>query len=335
MPGAKEGTVVTASQTRVNLEVREETSQGPLRAFIEGDFEGEGVTFRLRHAFGQFRSLLAGQTWSTLMDIDAQPEEIDFEGINGQILSRQAQLRYFPRIGESMSFKIALEDPQTDVVNGSGARGNADLIMSVDRLDFDDGDDSFLRYLGNWSTRLGFILRDLEATQPGGNPDAGNNATATGWGITTSGRKSLNWWGEDDFLLWQLTYGKGVGRYLNDLATMGGGDAVFSPTGKLEPLPVFAGYVSYQHQWPKTFRWVKNWPGILRSNINFSWVDIKNFDYQADRDYNRTMRASVNLIYLPTQHFRFGMELLWGQRKNKDNSKGSAKQIQFSARYMF
>ena len=135
--------------------------------------------------------------------------------------------------------------------------------------------------------------------------------------------------------LWQLSYGKGLGRYLNDLNTVGGGDAVFDPEGKLHPLPVFAGYVSYQHTWAKDFWFLDTLPGKMRSNLTFSWVDIKNFDFQDGADYNSTLRASANLIYLPTPHLRLGFELLWGKRTNKDDGKGAATQIQISARYDF
>jgi hypothetical protein len=325
--GAKSGTDVSAKQTRMNFEVREETRQGPLRAFVEADFEGEGDTFRLRHAFGQFRWILAGKSWSTLMDIDSRPEEVDFEGINGEILARQAQLRIFPQFGKSMSFKLSFEDPRTDVANGIGAKGRGDLVMSVDRLP--------LGQLGSWNSRVAFILRDLQGDPTSGNLGDEPSGKTTGWGITTSGRKSIRQWGRNDFLLWQVTYGKGIGRYLNDLNTVGGGDAVFDPTGKLEALPVFAGYVSYRHSWPKGFLFLKNWQGDLHSNFTFSWVDIKNYEYQADKDYNSTLRASANLIYLPTSNVRFGAELLWGERKNKNGSKGTATQLQLSARYNF
>ena len=328
VPGAKSGTDVTANQTRINYEVREETRHGTLRAFIEADFEGDGDTFRLRHAFGQYRWALAGKTWSTLMDLDSRPEEVDFEGINGMILARQAQIRLFPKFGQSMSFKLAMEDPSTDVTNGVGARGRADLVMSVDRVPLGD-------FLGDWNSRVAIILRDLEADQVGPGGEERGSDEAYGWGITTSGRTPLGWWSEEDFLLWQLTYGKGIGRYINDLNTVGGGDAVFDPQGELQPLPIFAGYVSYRHTWAKDFWFLKTWPGILRSNLTYSWVAIDNFDFQADLDYKGTQRISANMIYLPTQNLRLGVELLWGERKNKDNSKGTATQLQISARYNF
>ena len=293
--GAKAGMDVTANQTRLNLEVRQQTKAGPLRAFVEGDFEGNADAFRLRHAFGQYRSMLAGKTWTTLMDVNSRPEEVDFEGINGQVLVRQSQLRFFPRFGQNMSFKFAIENPRTDVVNGTGVNGKGDLVVSVDRLPFGT--------LGSWNSRVGFILRDLQGQQVTAGPDVPDDKIPNvpddeiptekvrGWGVTTSGRRSLTWWGDEDFILWQLTYGKGIGRYINDLGTMGGGDAVFDPAGNLHALPVLAGYFSYQHRWPKDFWFLDKWPGIMRSNMTLSLVDIDNFEFQDDKNYQSTVRS--------------------------------------------
>jgi len=335
--GARAGTDVTANQTRVNLEVRQQTATGPIRAFIEGDFNGDGDTFRLRHAFGQYRWMLAGKTWTTLMDVNSQPEQVDFEGINGQVLARQSQLRIFPNFGQNMSFRLALENPDTDVVNGTGVRGHSDIVMSVDRLPLG----SIGSWgLSDWNSRVGVILRDLQAQDVESDEDVAGNGniptdSETGWGITTSGKRSLTWWAQEDFFVWQLTYGEGIGRYINDLGTIGGGDAVFDPAGKLHALPIFAGYFSYQHRWPKDFWFLKKWPGQMRSNFTLSWVNINNFDFQEGNNYHQTLRASVNLIYQPAQKIRLGVELLWGERTNKDKSKGDASQFQISARYDF
>ena len=331
VPGAVEGIQVSARQTRVNMEYREQTNLGEVRAFIEGDFQGDNDTFRLRHAFGQFRAILAGYTWTTFMDIDAQPEEVDAEGINGQVLLRHAQVRWSPQFGEKFQLKLALEDPQTDVNNGESQRGAFDIVGSLSRMP--------LGPLGQWNYRVGFVLRDLTAIETNpitGEPvsDAAPEST-TGWGITTSGRQPAVWWSEEDYFLWQLTYGKGIGHYINDLGTMGGGDATFDPEGQLQALPVFSGYVSYMHQWPMTSRFLKKWPGVLRSSFTASWVNIDNYEYQLGGDYHSTWRASANLIYTPTKNIQAGLEYLWGERTNKDGSKGTATQLQFAMRYIF
>ena len=327
-PGAVEGTQVSAQQTRFNLEYREQTSMGEIRAFIEGDFQGNGDTYRLRHAFGQFRSILAGKTWSTFMDNNAQPEEVDVEGINGQVLLRNSQVRWSPQFGETLNLKLALEDPATDIYGGQGQRGAFDVVASLEKVP--------LGRLGDWNYRVGAILRDLSAIETDDSGNAiGKLQSTTGWGLTTGGRQPLSWWAEDDYLLWQLTYGEGIGHFINDLGTVGGGDAVFDPVGRLRALPVFSGYLSYMHSWPLTWRFVKGWPGVLRSSFTLSWVDISNFDFQDDSDYNRTMRASMNLIYNPTRNIQGGIEFLWGERVNKDGSKGNATQLQFAIRYIF
>jgi len=327
--GATEGTQVSAQQTRVNLEYREQSTMGEIRAFVEADFQGSGDTLRLRHAFGQFRTILAGKTWSTFMDNNAQPEEVDVEGINGQVLLRNSQIRWSPHFGETFNMKLALEDPATDIYDGEGQRGAFDLVASLERVP--------LGALGMWNYRVGAILRDLKAieTNQEGQQVSGETIDTTGWGFTTGGRQPLTWWAEDDYVLWQLTYGEGIGHYINDLGTVGGGDAVFDPKGKLRALPVFSGYLSYMHRWPLTWRFFNGFPGVMRSSFTLSWVDIKNFDFQDDSAYNQTLRASMNLIYNPTKNIQTGVEFLWGQRKNKDGSEGTATQLQFAMRYIF
>ena len=207
-----------------------------------------------------------------------------------------------------------------------GQRGRFDLVASLNRMP--------LGPLGGWNYRVGLVLRDLKAIENSTDEFAPVKST-TGWGITTSGRQPVTGWGENDYVLWQLTYGEGIGHYINDLSSVGGGDAVFDPAGKLRALPVFSGYASYMHRWPMKWRFLKNWPGVMRSSFTFSWVDVSNYEFQEDDAYDKTLRASVNLIYNPTQNIQGGLEFLWGKRDNKDGSQGTATQLQFAMRYIF
>jgi hypothetical protein len=303
---------VSARQSRLGIEIRDSTRYGPLRAFIEGDFAGAGDTYRLRHAFGQFRQILAGKTWSTMVDNRATPEEIDFEGINGRIQVRQTQLRYFPKFGHDFDFLIGLEDPAPDVTGGQGVSQYPDVVASIRR-----------NWSKRWHVKSSLLLRQIEAES-----DLDNSVTDSqfGWGLSVSGKAGLKIGDERDNLLFQLNYGDGIGRYINDLQEVGGQDAEFDPlTGELETLSVFSGYVAYQHWWQES----------LRSTLTYSWVDVDNLAFQDDSAYARTDRAIINLLWSPVARVDVGGELLWGRRENLDGSDGTARQIQLGAKYRF
>ena len=313
--GSDAEAALTAQNSRLNFELRENTRVGQLRAFTEADFVGEGETFRLRHAFGQFRDFLIGQTWSTFMDTQNAPEEVDFEGVNGRILVRQPQIRWFPELVPDWNLELSLEDPSPDITGGTGVSQIPDFIASVRRT---------LPVLdNNWSVKASVILRTLRARW---DIDPEEKQEEAGWGLSVSAGRPFQRWDPRDRIAFQLSYGEGYGRYVSDLGTVGGADGVFDDTtGELRLLPVFASYVTFQ-------KW---WSDRLRSNFTASFVDVDNYDFQPDDAYNRTSRLSANLFWSPVARIDLGAEFLWGKRRDKDGADGDASQIQFSARYRF
>ncbi len=346
-------TSMTANQSRVNFDYRHKSELGTMRAFIEADFAGDGDTFRLRHAFGQFRDMLAGKTWSAFYDAQAAPEEVDFEGINGRIVVRQTQIRYFPAIGKDWRWMISIEDPQPQVTGGTGVSDVPDLVSSIRR-----------DWFNRWHVKTAVLLRQIRAVSnagldvngqscvpvtgtPDGQPDsegcvaianAGATVKETGWAITASGKVQVPWWNENDNFLFQLNYGQGLGRYLTDLSSIteleidGGQDAVIDPsTGEMDILPIFGGYLAFQHWWNRT----------IRSTFVLSAVNIDNQPSQPTSAYHLTERVSANLIWSPTKNIDLGGEFLWGRRTNNgadplngvDN--GTATQLQLEALYRF
>ena len=304
---------LTVSQSRLNIEMRDTTKYGPVRAFLEADFAGDGDTFRLRHAFGQYKSFLIGKTWSTFMDTRSRTEDLDFEGINGQILLRQAQVRYFPKIGQDWHLLVSLEDPNSVVSGGSGISQYPDFIASVERTWFD-----------SWHVKSSLLLRKLY-----GECDCLDNKsdTARGWAFTVSGMTGVDLWDERDNLQIQLNYGEGYSHYVNDLGSIDEADAVFNPlTGQLDPVPVFAMYIAFQKWWSPT----------MRSNFNYGYVNVQNkllnFDPSA---YKSTNRFTANYIWSPIARIDLGAELLFGSRTNENGEKGKATQVQLSAKYRY
>jgi hypothetical protein len=306
---------ITANQSRLNFDLREPTNVGLLRAFIEADFAGDGDTFRLRHAFGQWNRMLAGKTWSAFMDTEASPEEVDFEGLNGRINVRQAQVRLSPKRGAKYSLELSLEDPNPQVQDGQGVTRAPDVVVAG-------------RFSPNEQlhAKLSVIGRQIRAQA---NPGFGVGVSKEyAWGVSLSGRRATPKFDERDSLVFQLNAGNGIGRYVNDLSSIGSYDGVFNPdNGDLQLFDVLAGYVSWQHWW--------GGPASLRSNYTFGFVDVDNPGFVEGDAYKRTIRLSTNLLWTPTPRIDVGAEYLWGRRENEDGENGDASQIQMMARYRF
>jgi len=80
VPGGEgTNTRLHAKESRVSPAVLGPVEGRDLKLVIEGDFYGASNGIRLRHAYGQYGVLLAGQTWTTFMDEDNIPNTIDFE----------------------------------------------------------------------------------------------------------------------------------------------------------------------------------------------------------------------------------------------------------------
>ena len=176
--------------------------------------------------------------------------------------------------------------------------------------------------------------------------NVGSTVNKFGWALTVSGKISAPWLNTADNILFQLNYGTGLGRYLTDLSSIeglgidGGSDGFIDPnTGTLKRLPIFGGYVAFQHWWAKG----------LRSTFLVSHINIDNDSSQPNSSYETTSRIAGNLIWSPVKSIDLGGELLYGYRKNKgrdtpdpatnpngtNRRDGSALQIQLQAVYRF
>ena len=89
-----------ARETRLILDIRGPVEGSELRMFVETDFYGSGNVLRLRHAYGSYKGLLAGQTWSTFVDDANMPNTIDFESPMAFPSIRQAQARFTAKLGD-------------------------------------------------------------------------------------------------------------------------------------------------------------------------------------------------------------------------------------------
>ena len=312
-------TNINANTSRFNFEARTPTGGGQMRAFIEGDFFGPGNSFRLRHAYGQFHGFLFGQTWSTFSDPSAKHEDLDFEGVSSENVVRQPQMRYtwLPRPDRSIA--VAIETPLVSVTNGTGSDVIPDLVGRY-----------IWRFKETGHLQAAAVLRQIRASF---DADPDDFVTETGWGIGLSGVIPFHHFNLTDRFIFQLNGGYGVGRYINDLSSLGGQDGAFdTATGDFEVLPAFGWFLTYEHMWK---RWERVRDTNLRSSVIWSFVNVNNAPFQPGDSYHQTQRLVANVIFSPIRRIDVGLEYLYGSRTNKDGEEGSARQLQLVALFHF
>ena len=110
--------------------------------------------------------MLIGQTWSAFSDPEAEPDGLDFEGLNAISLFRQPGIRWTKPLNDWTEFAIALENPAPDITGASGVNQIPDLIA---RVRFNPGEDPSGRRIlfgGGGHTQLALLMRQIrgEAT---------------------------------------------------------------------------------------------------------------------------------------------------------------------------
>ena len=312
-----------ARPSKFNFDVRAPTEVGEMRAFIEGDFNGDNGAFRLRHAYGQYSRMLIGQTWSTFSDPYADHEDIDFEGVNAENVVRQAQVRYLLPLPKDLRLALALEYPTASVTGGAAVNQIPDFIGRITKK------------LPKGHLQGALVLREVRA-QSNADPNVVHSAPA--WGASASGVLPVGGkgWSKNDRFIFQFNGGKGIARYINDLNSCNCGlDAVFAPDGSLHALTAWGYYAAYEHHW-------ENFPNPLhlainhfRSSLIWGHVNVDNLSFMPGTSYKKTDRLSLNALWSPVRSVDAGIEYIWGQRINQDGSRGTATQLQMRLRFMF
>ena len=288
-------------QTRLNMDARWITEQGdPLRLMVEGDFFGDGDTLRLRHAYGEYRSLIVGQTWTTFTHRAALPNTLDVVGDVASVGRRQPQVRYSHHFWDDrFTAAAAIEDSNVRVEENLLALGTprsplADFIFRL-RYNGDDG-----------QIQLATIVRQL-----GFQPDQASVQTGIGRGLNATSYVDLT---SRCRVYGGLLWGEGIGNY-RDLPDI----ALTSPTSA-EALGSLAWYSGVTHQW------TEGWS----SNLTYSQGDVSNTSNQLSSSIQRLQYFAVNLIWQPTPYTFAGTEYLWGKRIDLDSNSDDASRVMVS-----
>ena len=296
---------VHAKETRLNLDIRGMAQGKELRMYIETDFYGSSSVLRLRHAYGSWGGLLAGQTWSTFMDDDNMPRTIDFESPMAFASVRQAQARWTQKLGGKVTWSSAIEDNKSAITVPSGIAGKAEYPMPdlVTRFRFDvpRGHVTTSAFLGAARFR----------------PTSGETDSETLWGSMVSAKFTT--YGRD-YIYAIFTTGEGIGRY------RGGTTAVPDENGRLHAVAGNAYMGGYEHFWSE--RW--------STNATYSVTDTVDEDFYTSSVNKRLNYGAVNLLYwFLGDRAWTGVEYLYGRRETFGEGipNGTAHRLQYAVRF--
>jgi hypothetical protein len=329
---------LTSRTSRIGLTTTTPTQRGNLVVRVEGDFNSpspfnysteattNGNTFRVRHAYGEYAGFLIGQTWSNFMDLASLPDTVDFNPHGAFALTRQVGVRYTMNFGGS-TFAVALENPQSIVLNTEKAPGTLTVGREFDRVPDISGNLTVPLSFGHVNAR--FVAQEYQ-----GRTAAGVGDNKWGWGAGVSGSVKL---GGADTFVWSVQGGDGIGKYMFGTLFQGAG---FADNNQIETWKAVAYHVGLTHAWSSAFRSNLVWTQtFVDSNDQLAavWGSIAN---------KRIDALFVNSFYSPVKGVELGLEYAFGQRKVFDtgliaagepvsNDTGTQHRVNALARYSF
>ena len=262
----------------------------------------------MRLAYGTLGGLLAGQAFSTFMDVGALPETLDFGGPAGEIFVRQAQVRWTqPFSGGQWS--LALENPESVLTLPTGASFRAD----DDRVPDLAGNINFNTAMGRYSiTGLVRQVRVDSASAPA--------SQSQKWGGAIGFNGVIPTFGKDD-ARFSANVGNAIGRYSVGFFT----DGILDTNGRIDLPTQWAAIASYRDYWSDQLRSTVALSGLHSSNPSGTFGSVN----------KSAQSAHVNLIWSPVTNANLGLEYIYGRRETENNQTGRLNRLQASAQYSF
>ena len=298
-------------QTRLGFEVTRRTKKrGDVFIRIEADFAGLSNHFRLRHAYGQFKHLIVGQTWSLFSNVSYQPATVSFDGVAGSVSLRTPQIRFFGDISSKFKWAAAIEYSLPDFII-------PDSIQA-----------SLLQVIPDFTGKISLNTKVFTGSIAGiittisGRDTTDKISYGFGYGASLSGEFSIK---KKNKIFFSITSGKSISHYVGAL----GGkrqDAAYDPIDqKFVMLPSTSGFIGYKRDI------IKN----LFANVSGGFVAISNEDFQADDEFSYGYNVLINVFWEPVEGARLGVEYANGQRFDKGGESGMANKLSLLLYYDF
>lgn len=304
-------------QSRVGLSTETPSGTDDLTTVIEGDFYGSGGGgFRLRHAYGEWNGLLAGQTWTNFQTPSGSTATVDFTGQPGLAGgSRQAQLRY--TVG---NLSVALENP-------SGIGGGAEPVDIGGDEPADVSTSGLPDFTVRYSDALGALSFDVTGLVRQVGIDGALNGTNVddtefGFGVGVGAGFEFT---PGISVKGSMSYGEGIGGYLQESP----GTAAYVDGDSVETVESFGGTLGLSAVM-----------GMGTMNVAYGIAEVDIDDAVAAGALAATNSEQfqslfVNYIWSPATDVTYGVEAGYHTRDAQNGEDGDAIRLQAAVTYGF
>jgi len=327
-----------ARESRLFVKTKTQSDYGDITTHIEGDFFGNAdvgagggyetwsnqYAFRLRHAYGTWSkgnsTLLAGQTWSTYMDLPGYTPAMDFNGDLGVTFVRQTMLRYAYNFAKGNNLSVALENPDRGLTSTGPPTDPVFVNAGTAETTLPD---LIVKYWlgGGWGHISPKILVTHYSLHNG--DDSLKEATALGGSLTGHINVSKH------KIYFGGLFGDGTGRYAGLGVISGAG--LTADGEDIELVPFWGAYLGTQL--------------VLTDTINFiAGIGYSETDKDAYEGSDAVLAGAANKIarslrgfftYTPNPILQYACGVVYGDRETMDGREGDGTRVQGYVKYSF
>lgn len=288
----------TVATTRLGLDFKTNVNGADVGGKLETDFGGSSNTFRIRHAYLTYNNWLIGQTTSSFLSLDSQPEMIDFNSPLGIGTTRVPMVRYSDKINPQTQYFVGLEQGRTN--------NRLPTLTGKVRYALPDGK-------GAVTGRA--LLEEVRAREA-------DDETELGWGLALGANYNVT---DQISVYGDYSHVKGDDKILSFTNTAYNRHGTTNDITLNEFDAVTAG-ITYKIS-PK-----------LRSTLGYGAMFADKGDYAKfdGTSQNKELQQGwLNVLYSPVKPITFGAEYVYGQRETFAGVKGTDNRVELMAKYDF
>ncbi|SFE41604.1 hypothetical protein SAMN04487869_107168 [Marinobacter sp. DSM 26671] len=296
-----------AVQSRLGVRT---TLPNDVKITIEGDFRTSTSTVRLRHAFGQYKNWLMGQTWSNYTAFTGATSVLEFDGVAGNagLYSRTTQVRY-----TTGGLSLAAEDSKASITDGSASVETKQSIPTFTA-----------RYTGE-SGPVAFSTAAL--VQQVGYDTGTKDDAALGFAVFGSAKFNVT---DTVSIQGNVNYTDGANGYLWRSGTnYYGEDAYVDANGDVETITGYSANLGTS---------IKAGPGAFNIVYGFTtmdWDDAVDDGLAVGDKHETNTNAFVNYQWSPVKSVNLGVQYGYFEVEKVNGDDGDASRVMFAAQYNF